>query len=63
MLVLGRNTGQSILIGKDIVITILKKHGSQTRVGIKAPHNIIILRDELKPHAKPKFYPKAALIP
>lgn len=47
MLILERKDGQSILIGDDIVVTILKNRNGPSRVGIKAPKNIKILREEL----------------
>jgi carbon storage regulator len=47
MLVLGRKEGESLLIGQDIVITILKTRGGCIRIGIDAPKNILILREEL----------------
>ena len=47
MLVLTRRSGETILIGDDIEITVLVVDGSQIRVGIDAPENIKILRGEL----------------
>lgn len=47
MLVLSRKVGQSIVIGGGIRLTITAIHGNQTRVGIEAPKEITILRDEL----------------
>lgn len=48
MLVLTRKLGQSILIGKDIKVCILKSRGGQVQVGIKAPKEVVILRTELE---------------
>ena len=47
MLVLGRKIGESFQIGQDIVITILQTRGGCIRVGIDAPKNVLILRNEL----------------
>ena len=47
MLVLTRRSGETILIGDDIEITILAVDGSQIRVGIDAPEDVKILRGEL----------------
>ncbi|HDY90486.1 MAG TPA: carbon storage regulator [bacterium] len=47
MLVLTRNEGQSILIGDDIEITILKS-GSSIRIGIDAPPDIPVDRSEIR---------------
>jgi carbon storage regulator len=47
MLVLSRKPLQSIVIGSDIRITIVKVERNQVRIGIEAPRNVTILRDEL----------------
>jgi len=49
MLVLSRRKGESILLGDDkqIAITIVGIHGSQVRVGIDAPPELPICRDEI----------------
>lgn len=54
MLVLGRNVGQSILIGKDIIITIVSNRDGQVRVGIDAPKDVRVLREELIPYPEKK---------
>ncbi len=47
MLVLTRKAGQSILIGKDIIIKVIGVSGNQVELGIEAPRNLLILREEL----------------
>ena len=47
MLVLSRKPLQSIMIGPDIKITIVKVERNQVRIGIEAPRDVTILRDEL----------------
>lgn len=47
MLVLSRQTGQSIHIGDDIVITIVSCKGTHVRVGIAAPQQLSVDRDEV----------------
>jgi len=47
MLVLSRKPLQSIMIGPDIKITIVKVERNQVRIGIEAPRDVAILRDEL----------------
>jgi carbon storage regulator len=47
MLVLSRKVSQQILVGTDIVITIVKIDRNQVRLGIQAPAGINILRQEL----------------
>jgi carbon storage regulator len=49
MLVLSRKESQRIKLGDSIVITIVKISGDKVRVGIEAPHDVLVLRDELEP--------------
>lgn len=50
MLIVQRKPGQSVLIGPDIEVHFLKKDGAGIRLGIDAPRNVLILRNELSPH-------------
>ena len=47
MLVLTRKHGERVLIGDDIVVTILDVRGDGIRIGIDAPRGIRIQRDEV----------------
>ena len=47
MLVLGRKVGQRIIIGEDIEVLVLDMGGGQVKLGVDAPRDITILRDEL----------------
>jgi carbon storage regulator len=47
MLVLTRKTGEKIVIGEDITITILDVRGDGIRIGIDAPRGIKIQREEV----------------
>ena len=47
MLILTRKIGESILIGDNIRVTILEIRGKQIRVGIDAPADIVVLREEI----------------
>lgn len=47
MLVLTRKSDQKIRIGKDIFITVLKVQGDQVSIGIEAPKELSIVREEL----------------
>ena len=44
---LTRRRDESIMIGHDIVVTILQVDGGKVRVGIRAPGDVTILREEL----------------
>ena len=51
MLVLSRKESQRIRLGDSIVVTIVKISGDKVRVGIDAPANVLVLRDELETRA------------
>ena len=50
MLVLSRKEGEKIRLGDDILITVVKISSDKVRLGIKAPSNVLVLRDELELH-------------
>ncbi|MGI9324603.1 MAG: carbon storage regulator CsrA [Pseudomonadales bacterium] len=47
MLILTRRIGESIAIGDDIKVTVLSVNGNQVRVGIDAPRNVPVHREEV----------------
>lgn len=47
MLVLTRRTGESIVIGNDVVVTVLEVRGDQVRIGIDAPRAVQVHREEV----------------
>ena len=47
MLILSRRPGESITIGDDIVVTVVSVSGNQIRLGISAPREVRVLRDEI----------------
>jgi carbon storage regulator len=47
MLVLTRKLNERIVIGDSIVLTIAQINGSNVRIGIQAPHDVSIVREEL----------------
>ncbi len=47
MLVLTRKSGESIAIGNDIKVTVLGISGKQAKIGITAPDNILVFREEI----------------
>ncbi len=49
MLVLSRKETQRIRLGDSIVITVVRLSGDKVRLGIEAPREMLVLRDELEP--------------
>ena len=47
MLILTRKLGESINIGEDIKVSVLGIHGKQVRIGIDAPMNVVVHREEI----------------
>jgi carbon storage regulator CsrA len=47
VLVLTRRANQSIMIGEDVVVTVLDVRGDQVRIGIKAPRSVEVHREEV----------------
>lgn len=47
MLILSRRSNQSIVIGGNIVVTVLETSGDQVRLGIKAPRDVTVHREEV----------------
>ncbi|MBP7146465.1 MAG: carbon storage regulator CsrA [Acidobacteria bacterium] len=47
MLVLTRKIGQSLIIGKDIRVKVIDIRGQQVRLGLEAPDDVPVVREEL----------------
>ncbi len=47
MLILTRKIGESINIGNDIKVTVVSIEGGQARLGIDAPRDVIVHREEI----------------
>jgi carbon storage regulator len=54
MLVLSRKEGERVKLGDAIVITVVGVSGDKVRLGIKAPSEVVVLREELEPLPKPE---------
>ena len=49
MLVLGRKIGERIRLNENITITVVSVAGDRVRIGLEAPDDVVIRRDELQP--------------
>lgn len=53
MLVLSRKVTERIRLGDNIVVTVVRVSGDRVRLGIEAPADVLVLRDELEARPKP----------
>jgi carbon storage regulator len=60
MLVLSRRVGEKILIGENVAVTIVRIAPGVVRVGVEAPPEMPIVREELKEQLKAAPEPKTA---
>lgn len=47
MLILTRRIGETLCIGDDIIVAVLGVHGNQVRIGVQAPKNVPVHREEI----------------
>lgn len=47
MLILTRRVGETLMIGDDVSVTVLGVKGNQVRVGINAPRDVAVHREEI----------------
>ena len=47
MLILSRKIDEKIKIGEDITITLIDVHGDQVKIGVEAPKNVKVFRQEV----------------
>ena len=47
MLILTRRAGETLMIGEDVSITVLGVKGNQVRIGINAPKDVAVHREEI----------------
>ncbi|MDH2923826.1 carbon storage regulator CsrA [Nicoletella semolina] len=49
MLILTRKSGERLLIGENVEITVLSVRGNQVKLGVNAPKDIAVYREEIRP--------------
>ena len=54
MLILTRRVGETVMIGDNVTVTVLGVKGNQIRIGIDAPRDVSVLREEISNRARPE---------
>ena len=47
MLILTRRVGETLMVGDDITVTVLGVKGNQVRIGVSAPKDVAVHREEI----------------
>ena len=47
MLILTRRVGETLMVGDDITVTVLGVKGNQVRIGVNAPRDVAVHREEI----------------
>ena len=47
MLILTRRVGETVMIGDEVAVTVLRVKGNQVRLGVNAPKSISVQREEI----------------
>jgi len=47
MLILTRRVGESLMIGDEVTVTVLSIKGNQVRIGVNAPKDVAVHREEI----------------
>ena len=47
MLILSRRSGEAVIIGDEVSVTVLSINGGQVRLGVNAPRNVPVHREEI----------------
>jgi carbon storage regulator len=47
MLILTRRVGETLMIGNDVTVTVVAVNGNQVRIGISAPKDVAVHREEI----------------
>lgn len=56
MLILTRRVGESLMIGDEVTVTVLGVKGNQVRIGVNAPKDVSVHREEIYERIKREQY-------
>jgi carbon storage regulator len=60
MLILTRRVGETLMIGDDVTVTVLGVKGNQVRIGVNAPRDVAVHREEIYERIKREREEQAA---
>jgi carbon storage regulator len=63
MLILTRRGGESVKIGDDVTVTVLGVRGMQVRIGVSAPRDMPVHREEIYERIRSEQRPGLRLVP
>ena len=63
MLILTRRVGETVVIGDDVTVTVLGVKGNQVRLGINAPRDVAVHREEIYERIKREQADKESELP
>ena len=63
MLILTRRVGESVMIGDDVSITVLRVKGNQVRLGVSAPRTVSVQREEISERVRPEVARAVSEVP
>lgn len=61
MLILTRRIGEAVVIGDNVTVSILGVHGNQVRVGVNAPREVSVHREEIQQRIEAERASKAQM--
>jgi carbon storage regulator len=59
MLILTRKVGETLMVGEDVTVTVMAVNRNQVRIGIKAPKDVAVHREEIYERIKIEKMPQS----